>query len=213
MFQWLAIALLAVAASAAFIGADRVLESLQSDGEEKTAQTSPVAPEAEAETPAKRQAPAVVSFFNQLFDPAPEPTAPEPASGAESGEISQTAAPSTAASSTAAPSTAAPSAAAPSAAAPTDPASVAVTAANGGDLYGPPEPGSPAAMPPTVTQAVSQAQVPAAPSIAPASVGTETPAPEAGATTAGSPEASGEAAPDSSTPAAAEPETPIPALW
>ncbi|MGA1285608.1 MAG: hypothetical protein ACO34J_16340 [Prochlorothrix sp.] len=203
MFQWLAIALLAVAASAAFIGADRVLESLQSDGEEKTAQTSPVAPEAEAETPAKRQAPAVVSFFNQLFDPEPEPTAPEPASGAESGEISQTAAPSTAASSTAA----------PSAAAPTDPASVAVTAANGGDLYGPPEPGSPAAMPPTVTQAVSQAQVPAAPSIAPASVGTETPAPEAGATTAGSPEASGEAAPDSSTPAASESETPIPALW
>ncbi|MGA1265472.1 MAG: hypothetical protein ACO331_16460 [Prochlorothrix sp.] len=208
MFQWLAIALLAVAASAAFIGADRVLESLQSDGEEKTAQTSPVAPEAEAETPAKRQAPAVVSFFNQLFDPEPEPTAPEPASGAESGEISQTAAPSTAA-----PSTAASSTAAPSAAAPTDPASVAVTAANGGDLYGPPEPGSPAAMPPTVTQAVSQAQVPAAPSIAPASVGTETSAPEAGATTAGSPEASGEAAPDSSTPAASESETPIPALW
>lgn len=197
MFQWLAIALLAVAASAAFIGADRVIESLQSDGEEETAQTSPAVPEAGAEAPAKRQAPAVVSFFNQLFDPEPEPTTPEPASGAESGEISQTAAPSTAA---------------PATAAPTDPASAPVTAANG-DLYGPPEPGSPAAMPPAVTQAVSQAQVPEAPTIAPASVGTDPPAPEASATTAGSPEASGEAAPGSSTPTASEPETPIPALW
>lgn len=184
MFQWLTIAFVAIAASFAFVGADRVLESLQGDGEDEPAQTSQTTPPAEPQS--DDRPPSVVSFFNRLF-----------------GSEAET--PDGAASSTAnAPVPATSQALVETTGTVTDPTIAQVAQPEDG-LYGPPAPGTPAAQPLTVTETTVSSQPAPAPSATP------TPA---SATGAGVPAAApqGTAANTTAT-EASESDTPIPALW
>ncbi|MGA1475908.1 MAG: hypothetical protein ACO4AI_12275 [Prochlorothrix sp.] len=207
MFQLLTVALLALAASAAFIGADRVIEALQTDGEDTAAtptQTaSPVEPNAEEEDPSSP----VLSFLNRFFEN--ETNGSDGiADGGEAGSVTNAA-------------IASPTASSAAVNTPLDPQSTQAAlsgpetfdpAAMG--LYGPPDPTSPEAIPMMNTPEPDLAgQLPETaepdPPIATAEA-TVTPTPVA-------PTSVTAAEPESPTPSAApsdpEPDVPIRALW